>query len=534
MFNIFIYILKTIKTTSEFGSAGINQTRNKIVGTNQKIEDTTIYYNVKNFGAMGDGISDDSPAIQALVDEILSKFPYSGTIYFPSGKYRIATPINTYGNKNLDLYAEPYKNEYWGMSGGPLSSIRIIGENQESTFLVADNLEGVLKPHSTDPSAYFDLYAEHIRFVGKDKKGTSVVLDNDNVYLLRAYFKNCSFTNFEVGYKYDRYSGTGKINGFARFVDCVFASNKNGLYIGSDNATVENCFIIRNDGYGMILGQTHNSIIKGGKLEYNGRSVEGEDAQLLVTTGAYAVTFDTVYFEPTYGTDNMAKNTGSPLIRFNRSEQSSVIREITFRGCYFTGLNATLMQMNYVNLFGLTIDGGIIRTIKVVDESKPIMDISANSTVKNIVITPQTQLETIYDIDGSTITDWIWTSDSINGDVDVTNGILSVENQTQGGWIAQFTGSVDSAGNALFGKSYNVTKTATGIYRIDLLKTNVGTTGGNANYMPVLVTVENSTDPILASVAHIDSNTFDIYLKKKSDNSAVDSNFSFMAMISSQ
>src|SRR5262249_43353547 len=53
------------------------------------------FKNVKEFGARGDGKSDDTAAIQAAVNH--AEAPYSaanrGTIFFPPGLYRISAPI---------------------------------------------------------------------------------------------------------------------------------------------------------------------------------------------------------------------------------------------------------------------------------------------------------------------------------------------------------------------------------------------------------------------------------------------------------
>lgn len=44
------------------------------------------YFNVKDFGAVGDGVSDDSNAIQAALNAVLPAV--GGTVFFPDGKYR--------------------------------------------------------------------------------------------------------------------------------------------------------------------------------------------------------------------------------------------------------------------------------------------------------------------------------------------------------------------------------------------------------------------------------------------------------------
>lgn len=60
---------------------------------------TPAILNVQNYGAVGDGVTDDGPAIRAA----LAAAPYSATIYFPpvaSGlSYRVASTVNITGNE---------------------------------------------------------------------------------------------------------------------------------------------------------------------------------------------------------------------------------------------------------------------------------------------------------------------------------------------------------------------------------------------------------------------------------------------------
>ncbi len=59
---------------------------------NQNIEQNKMYYSIKDFGAVGDGITDDTDAIQAGINFVYAKG--SGTLFFPYTKngYRIAKP----------------------------------------------------------------------------------------------------------------------------------------------------------------------------------------------------------------------------------------------------------------------------------------------------------------------------------------------------------------------------------------------------------------------------------------------------------
>lgn len=50
-----------------------------------------LFLNVKDYGAIGDGITDDSAAIQAVINLLPAT---GGEIFFPSGTYLIGTPLN--------------------------------------------------------------------------------------------------------------------------------------------------------------------------------------------------------------------------------------------------------------------------------------------------------------------------------------------------------------------------------------------------------------------------------------------------------
>lgn len=58
---------------------------------------TAPIYNVKLFGALGDGSADDSSEIQAAIDAA----PEDSTIYFPDGDYKITTSLEVYGRDHM-------------------------------------------------------------------------------------------------------------------------------------------------------------------------------------------------------------------------------------------------------------------------------------------------------------------------------------------------------------------------------------------------------------------------------------------------
>ena len=61
---------------------------------------------VKDFGAIGDGVADDTIAIQNAVSSIISVG--GGSIYFPSGNYKISSAIN-FNGEHLYIYGDGIK-----------------------------------------------------------------------------------------------------------------------------------------------------------------------------------------------------------------------------------------------------------------------------------------------------------------------------------------------------------------------------------------------------------------------------------------
>jgi len=57
-------------------------------------------YNVKDFGAIGDGTNDDTQFIQAAMD--LAKQIKGGTVFFPPGKYLVTSTLELNGLASIE------------------------------------------------------------------------------------------------------------------------------------------------------------------------------------------------------------------------------------------------------------------------------------------------------------------------------------------------------------------------------------------------------------------------------------------------
>jgi hypothetical protein len=82
------------------------------------------YYNVKDYGAAGDGEADDTAAIQAAVDAAYNGYGKSGTVYLPRGVYVITDTITLYNC--ISLLGDGYDDRPGGSAikaGGSLSAM---------------------------------------------------------------------------------------------------------------------------------------------------------------------------------------------------------------------------------------------------------------------------------------------------------------------------------------------------------------------------------------------------------------------------
>ena len=71
-----------------------------------QIKGVTNVVNVEDFGAVGDGQTDDTAAIQAAVDTVkgsaqVPPFNKVGTVYFPQGAYLLSSPLQTFSGIHL-------------------------------------------------------------------------------------------------------------------------------------------------------------------------------------------------------------------------------------------------------------------------------------------------------------------------------------------------------------------------------------------------------------------------------------------------
>jgi hypothetical protein len=56
-----------------------------------------VYLTAETFGARGDGVADDSAAIQSAIDKAVASSSY-GIVFVPEGRYRLTRTVNVWAS----------------------------------------------------------------------------------------------------------------------------------------------------------------------------------------------------------------------------------------------------------------------------------------------------------------------------------------------------------------------------------------------------------------------------------------------------
>ena len=184
-----------------------------------------LWVDVKNFGAKGDGLTDDSASIQNAINSIKET---GGTIFLPTGNY-LAYDLTLYSNMRLTGTTNggsilTYKT---GLESGVVGSL--IGVNQYD--------EGTHDPSNNSKNIEID----HITFIGAHLSGFS---EFHYLIFLNAISKssihNCRFIGFQgdaiyLGQRGKKERHNQHIDIYNNFFDGLDNSNRNGISVIDGN-----------------------------------------------------------------------------------------------------------------------------------------------------------------------------------------------------------------------------------------------------------------------------------------------------------
>ena len=185
---------------------------------------------VKDFGAVGNGVADDTAAIQAALN-------YNSTgisIYFPHGKYRITSTIVVPTNKSLKMYGDGYN---------PQDLSPIFG----SIIIWDGALNGTMFSSNTNDGLNLSGWViKDLRFHGSDKASIGIVSSALGAHPQHHYFENVEIAGFAIngsdpaldlaGASYSRFGVAD-----ATFVNCIFSGGARAVRVNSQQLNFYAC-----------------------------------------------------------------------------------------------------------------------------------------------------------------------------------------------------------------------------------------------------------------------------------------------------
>lgn len=186
---------------------------------------------VKDFGAVGNGVADDTAAVHAAINSVLSR---NGAVYFPAGKYRVTSGYTNATNNSVSLFGESL--DYFANNATDSDGSCIILDSTSPTSffysqtagnnLHVSNMQFACAQTVLD-RAFFKQSAVSVRHIFNNVHFASV--ERPFVYLTGCYFQLSSYTNI-------RFTNSGT---FHSVVSGSGFSALAGTFMVIDNVDVE-------------------------------------------------------------------------------------------------------------------------------------------------------------------------------------------------------------------------------------------------------------------------------------------------------
>ena len=280
---------------------------------------------VTDFGAVGDGVTDDQPAVTAAIAALFASG--GNTLYFPDGTYYFAAPVtitypNTLYNRGLRIVGTSMAGFVSAAPGGS----KIIGASGISSLFI------ITKTTPTSAGGY-SFECNNIDFNGSAKTVGSAILNLVGGAPSRPFnVTNCNFVGFEKAIFSD-ISATGLTTGICQvnITQCNFQGNDYALY-GKGQSAIMDLRFVGNVCEQNTLGGIYTEAIAngslGGTFVISDNLLEGQPNSITLNIGLGKGEISRNYFEG---------NTGS-LINVYASASTSAI---TIKDNFLTNVSGT-------------------------------------------------------------------------------------------------------------------------------------------------------------------------------------------------
>jgi hypothetical protein len=351
------------------------------------------YITVKMFGAIGDGLTDDSEAIQKAVD--FCEKTSQKTLFFPPGNYLLNIPIESSrgGVKFIGSGALLREESLWNVWTGdpqphsPFSGCSLIIPKNSSAFIFKDTV--------TDP-----VFIESIQFLAKDGRteGTTYAIDFKSEYNGPTWpfvVRDCHFRGFNRAISFK--STTAYNVASVQITGCAFSQNDECVYFGFADDDKQ-----RNMSWGFLF--------ENNKCHDNSRVIYGYFAKDLVriidNNFEGSIPYSCDHNDPP-NTDHYSIDIeiDNAVVQFFGNHFESMLSNAVYisslrkdkNGNYLsTGGTTALSNRNKVEIFGNNMDGMFITNqikfnltgVQVINKDDVALFVHACEIVENISVKP--------------------------------------------------------------------------------------------------------------------------------------------------
>jgi hypothetical protein len=192
--------------------------------------------NVKDFGAVGDGVTDDRLAIQAAIDDAVTND--KGGVLFPPGTYRVSRTTVTSGRWSLDLNGV---QDFMVMGEGPKSVVKLSDTTSATgnwhVFILRNNCQRVV---------FKDLVVDGNRtgLTDPDEQSHGIEVEDgtDDLVIDRCVLRECFGDGVRLLGKAESAGGNNVKR--LRIENCLFQTNKRsslGIQRALEQIIIANC-----------------------------------------------------------------------------------------------------------------------------------------------------------------------------------------------------------------------------------------------------------------------------------------------------
>jgi hypothetical protein len=307
------------------------------------------YISVTDFGAVGDGTTDDAAAIQAAINAAGDR-----DVYFPAGAYGISTSIILPSNTGIRLFGEG------NLTGTAASVISPLGANLTSATFACFTATGNLN----------NVTFERLRILGG---GYGILVNLDVGFLDKLYVYGCVFQAIVTSCIAGKSVATPPPNGMYEIIvrDTAFQTSGSGIYCpGAFNVNrIEDCSFEIMNGSFLSLGNpssfsTSSVHFLRNRCETIGATDTGQVCINLIGGGVmFNVNIEGNYFENVF--QNVVTANGVRKLAINNNFHTyggspTVTGQINLTNCDIDFCNNQTLSGLTVNYAGTTNTPGLI------------------------------------------------------------------------------------------------------------------------------------------------------------------------------